>query len=153
MSFRREPLVRAGGFDPYFRYHQDETDACLGILALGYDIVYIEGAAVNHEWCEGSYRSDMLKWYIRLRYLWGRNNSYLVKKHFDEVMTFPRYVGNRMNAFIVRRTVATKSPGEKMRANGRNIPVFITAMGAFSEAMGLVRGWRDGSSIHRDRPT
>ncbi len=142
MSFRREPLVEVGGFDPYFKYHQDETDACLGVLRQGYRIIYREGAVVWHEWCEGSYRQDMLRWYIRLRYLWGRNNSYLVRKHFGHLVPFSRYCGNRAAAFFARRTLATESPGEKMRRDPR-MPPFLGYIGVASEVCGLVLGWRD----------
>lgn len=143
MSFRRQPLIDAGGFDPYFKYHQDETDACLGVQRLGYSIRYEEGAVVHHEWCEGSYRQDMLRWYIRLRYLWGRNNSYLVRKHFGESMPFARYCSNRASAFISRRRLATESPGEKMRTSPQ-LPPLLAYIGILSEACGLVQGWRDG---------
>lgn len=143
MSFRRQTLIDAGGFDPYFRYHQDETDACLAVLRLGYCIRYEEGAVVRHEWCEGSYRKDMLRWYIKLRYLWGRNNSYLVKKHFGSVVPFSHYCGNRALAFVSKHRVVTESPGEKMRTDPR-LPSFFTYVGLVSEACGLVQGWRDG---------
>ncbi len=142
MSFRRRPLSAVGGFDPYFKYHQDETDACLSILHQGFHIAYQEDAVVWHEWCEGSYRQDMLRWYLRLRYLWGRNNSYLVRKHFGREVPFIRYCGNRVNAFILRRTLATESPGEKMRKNPQT-PKFLTYVGVVSEAFGLLQGWRD----------
>ena len=142
MSFRRFPLDEAGGFDPYFKYHQDETDACLGVLRLGYRIGYQEGAVVWHEWCEGSYRKDMLRWYIRLRYLWGRNNSYLVRKHFGSSVPFVRYCGNRAASFVSRRRVATDSPGEKMRTDPQ-LPPFLSYVGIVSEAFGLLRGWQD----------
>lgn len=141
MSFRRS-AIEAVGFDPYFRYHQDETDACLGVLALGYRILYREDAVVWHEWCEGSYRQDVLRWYIRLRYMWGRNNSYLVRKHFGEEVPFVRYCANRAAAFFARRTLATESPGEKMRRDPR-MPPMLGYVGVVSEVCGLVQGWRD----------
>jgi len=147
MSFRRQALIDAGGFDPYFRYHQDETDACLGVLRLGYRIRYEEKAVVRHEWCEGSYRKDMLRWYIRLRYLWGRNNSYLVRKHFGSMVPFTRYCGNRAMAFVSKRRIVTESPGEKMRTDP-HLPSFFTYVGLVSEACGLVQGWRDGGQNH-----
>ena len=143
MSLRRIPLIEAGGFDPYFRYHQDETDACLGIQRLGYRIRYEKKAVVHHEWCEGSYRKDMLRWYIHLRYLWGRNNSYLVMKHFSSSIPFSRYCGNRAMAFITRRRLATESPGEKIGTDPR-LPPFITYIGLISEVCGVLQGWRDG---------
>ncbi len=103
MSFRKSALQETGGFDPYFRFHQDETDACLAILSLKYHITYAESAAVRHEWCEGSYRKDRIQWYLRLRYLWGRNNSYLVHKHFRGNVQFGHYINHCLNGFIQRR--------------------------------------------------
>ena len=144
MSFRRQPLIDAGGFDPYFKYHQDETDACLGVLRLGYRIRYQANAVVRHEWCDGSYRKDMLRWYIRLRYLWGRNNSYLVRKHFGSMVPFSRYCGNRVIAFVSKRRLVTESPGEKMRTDPR-LPPFLTYVGLW-KACGLVRDGGTGGS-------
>jgi GT2 family glycosyltransferase len=147
MSFRRRPLVDIGGFDPYFKFHQDETDACLGILAEGLNIKYSEGAVVWHEWCEGSYRKDRIRWYIRLRYLWGRNNSYLVRKHFSDRIGFSTYCGTRMAGFIERRVPRGIMEKEETGKGdgGRKLPRFFIAMGLFSEAFGLIKGWRDSS--------
>lgn len=146
MSFRREALRTIGGFDSYFRYHQDETDACLGVLHAGYKILYQEGAAVWHEWCEGSYRKDRIKWYLRLRYMWGRNTAYLVKKHFSDRVGFSGYLGAQFGGFVQRRApqqaAAPSSEGKKEEP----MPRFFVAMGMFSEFFGIFRGWRDGGS-------
>lgn len=147
MSFRRLPLAGIGGFDPYFKFHQDETDACLGVLATGLDIKYAEGALVWHEWCEGSYRKDRIRWYLRLRYLWGRNNSYLVRKHFSDKVSFSDYCGIRLAAFVERRVprgIMEKTETGK-GDGGKKMPAFFIAMGLFSEAYGLVKGWRDST--------
>ncbi len=140
MSFRREALVNAGGFDPYFKFHQDEADACLRVFFDGNDIGYSEKASVRHEWCEGSYRKDRLKWYLRLRYLWGRNNSYLVQKYFKESMPFTKYAANRVNDFFRVRLVGD---GGETRTEAEPMPHFFTTMGAVFEICGIVKGWRD----------
>ena len=145
MSFRRQTLLDIGGFDPYFKFHQDETDACLGILFRGSDIRYVEGAAVRHEWCEGSYRKDRIRWYIRLRYLWGRNNSYLVHKHFGDQVRFSAYCGSRMADFVGRRVPRGIMEKEETGCGegGRRLPRFFVMMGLFSEVFGLLQGWKD----------
>ncbi|MBI0584320.1 MAG: glycosyltransferase family 2 protein [Methanomassiliicoccus sp.] len=146
MSFRRDALAGIGGFDPYFKYHQDETDACLGVLHAGYRILYHEGAVVWHEWCEGSYRKDRIKWYLRLRYMWGRNNSYLVRKHFSDRVGFSEYFGSRMAGFVERRVPRgiIEKHEAKQENDGGGMPAFFIAMGMVSETYGLLKGWRDG---------
>lgn len=147
MSFRREALLRIGGFDSYFRYHQDETDACLGVLHAGYSILYHEGAVVWHEWCEGSYRKDRIKWYLRLRYMWGRNSAYLVSKHFSDRVGFSGYLGAQVGGFVQRR--APQEAPAKAEAEEEPMPRFFVAMGTFSEFFGIFRGWRDGGHARR----
>jgi GT2 family glycosyltransferase len=146
MSFRREALLKIGGFDPYFRYHQDETDACLGVLHAGYSILYHEGAVVWHEWCEGSYRKDRIKWYLRLRYMWGRNTAYMVRKHFSERMGFSGYLGAQVGGFVQRRAPQEAAAPAGDIKKEEPMPRFFVAMGMFSEFFGIFRGWRDGGS-------
>jgi hypothetical protein len=149
MSFRREALLQAGGFDPYFRYHQDETDACLSVLGAGYSILYHEGAVVWHEWCEGSYRQDRVKWYLRLRYMWGRNTAYMVRKHFSDQVGLMRYLGVQVQGFMRRRAPGkTAAPTEERKEEGP-MPPFFVIVGMFSEFMGIFRGWRDGARARR----
>ena len=144
MSFKRQILIEAGGFDPYFRFHQDETDACLKVVKSGYIIAYADGASVRHEWCEGSYRKDRVRWYLKLRYLWGRNNSYLVRKHFSEEMKFKHYVNCRMSSFLNKRI--PKGILEKEETEGKGLPLYVVAIGTVFEAIGLLKGWNDGAN-------
>lgn len=150
MSFRREALIKIGGFDSYFRYHQDETDACLGVLHAGYRILYHENAVVWHEWCEGSYRKDRIKWYLRLRYMWGRNTAYMVRKHFSDRVGLSGYLGAQVNGFVQRRA----PQGAAATADAKDeepMPRFFVAMGMFSEFFGIFRGWRDGARARRSQ--
>jgi GT2 family glycosyltransferase len=138
MSFRTEVLRKAGGFDAKFRYHQDETDACLRVLSAGYRIAYAEKAAVRHEWCEGSYRRDRLLWYFKLRYLWGRNDAYLVRKNFGKSVTFSRYVGHKLMRALDRRV----SPAPTAVASKAGaVPRSISLLGATFELSGSLFGW------------
>jgi len=149
MSFRRAALSGVGGFDPYFKFHQDETDACLAVLGAGYKILYDEGALVWHAWCEGSYRKDKVKWYLRLRYLWGRNNSYLVRKHFGKQVRFADYFGSRFMGFFTKRAPRADVVKKEAASDTEDMPRFFVAVGALSEAFGLLKGWKDGGSARR----
>jgi GT2 family glycosyltransferase len=142
MSFRTEVLRQVGGFDPFFRYHQDETDACLRVVLAGYEIAYLEKVSVRHEWCEGSYRKDMLRWYLRLRYLWGRNNAHLVKKNFGGQVTLGGYVRHRLSRTLSRKTsIAGPSSPKKVESKpGKNRAMSI--VGSLFEVTGSIFGWR-----------
>ncbi len=139
MSFRTGDLRRAGGFDPEFRYHQDETDACLRVRSLGKRIGYAPGAKVRHAWCEGSYRRDKILWYLRLRYLWGRNDALLVSKNFAGSVSFARYLGHKaMRSLLMRRGVSTAP----LVSTASTVPMPISILGATLELSGAARGWR-----------
>ena len=55
-SFRKEILLLAGGFDPYFRYHLDESDLCVRIVQAGFAIRFQKAAIVIHYSAEGQNR-------------------------------------------------------------------------------------------------
>ncbi|MDD1756843.1 MAG: glycosyltransferase [Methanomassiliicoccales archaeon] len=140
MSFRTSVLREVGGFDPYFRYHQDETDACLRVFLSGHDIRYMETASVRHEWCEGSYRKDRLKWYLKLRFMWGRNNAHLVRKNFPGKVSLGGYLAHQASMAVGKR-VAT-GPQSKGKESGVAIPRPLIWMGAAFEVYGAILGWR-----------
>ncbi|MEM0449176.1 MAG: glycosyltransferase [Methanomassiliicoccales archaeon] len=142
MSFRTEILRRIGGFDPYFRYHQDEADACLRVLRTGHEIRYVEKAGVRHEWCEGSYRKDRLKWYLRLRYMYGRNNAHLVHKNFPEKVSFFSYMAHQIDLAATRRSTRTISPSSEVAVETDKLPKILSLVGAAFELFGTGIGWR-----------
>jgi len=138
MSFRTVLLREAGGFDPLFRYHQDETDACLRVQFRGGRICYAEAARVRHAWCEGSYRQDRMLWYLRLRFLWGRNDAYLVSKNFGRSVSFTRYLGHKIARSLSRR----RAPAVGGAASGvAEVPAPISFLGATLELSGAAWGW------------
>jgi hypothetical protein len=142
MSFRTAVLRQVGGFDPYFRYHQDETDACLRVVLAGYVIAYVEEASVRHEWCEGSYRKDMLRWYLRLRYLWGRNNAHLVRKNFPGQVTMGGYVKHRLARTLRGRGPITENASPKAAEAKPGDNRLMSIAGSLFEVTGSISGWR-----------
>jgi GT2 family glycosyltransferase len=48
MIIRRELYERLGGFDPRFFLYSEETDFCLRLRELGFEIGHIRGVAVSH---------------------------------------------------------------------------------------------------------
>ncbi|NJK93346.1 MAG: hypothetical protein HC904_16965, partial [Blastochloris sp.] len=48
-AFRRELLLRVGGFDEAFAYYLDETELCLRVNDAGYVIRQLSGAKVRHK--------------------------------------------------------------------------------------------------------
>ncbi len=140
MSFRTAALRAAGGFDPRYRYHQDETDACLRVQAAGWQIAYSEEARVRHAWCEGSYRKDRLLWYLRLRYLWGRNTAYLVSKNFSDDVTLAGFLAHKLSGGASARVKNTSS-GHAATDTAR-VPRPMSAFGAAFELAGALMGWR-----------
>ena len=140
MSFRTVALRAVGGFDPYFRYHQDETDACLRVLLSGHEIRFVQAASVRHEWCEGSYRKDRLKWYLKLRFMWGRNTSHLVSKNFHGKVTLGGYLVHQASLAVVKRAVS--GPSSDIKTTNAAIPRALIWMGAFFEVYGALAGWR-----------
>lgn len=143
MSFRRRVLESVGGFDVYYRFHNDETDTCLRVLRSGFRIIHHEGAGVLHEACEGSYRRDTLKWYLKLRYLWGRNSAYLISKNLRDSVTFRRYAGSRLSRSVTRRL----SPARGGVEADRKIPFPLPAVGIVVEIVGMLEGWSDGKRV------
>lgn len=143
MSFRTAVLRAVGGFDPYFRYHQDETDACLRVLLAGYRIEYLEDAVVRHEWCRGSYRKDYMRWYLKLRYMWGRNTAHLVGKNFRGKVGFGEYMAHQAK-LAMRNRMPTGDGAKSPKAKGPEgkVPRPLTLMGAVLELYGAIAGWR-----------
>jgi len=90
-----------------------------------------------------------VKWYLRLRYLWGRNNSYLVRKHFGKQVRFADYFGSRFMGFFTRRAPRADAVKKEAASDTEKMPPFFVAVGALSEVYGLLKGWKDGGSVRR----
>ncbi|MCL2567056.1 MAG: glycosyltransferase [Alphaproteobacteria bacterium] len=56
--FRKDILLKIGGFDEQYDYFLDETDLCSRIVDAGYYINYAEGADVYHKFASSNIRDD-----------------------------------------------------------------------------------------------
>jgi GT2 family glycosyltransferase len=83
MSFRKEALIKAGGFDECFggSAHLEETDLCLRIRKAGYKIVFDPKAELIHlKDTKGGCRAENYKQWF---YWYGYNNMLFFLKNFS----------------------------------------------------------------------
>jgi len=81
MSFRRELLMKIGGFDENFKSNcfREESDICTRLKKSGYKLVYNSKALVWHKW--GKYKRGLIdyKWFYWTAY----NHTYFYFKNFQ----------------------------------------------------------------------
>lgn len=67
MSFRRELLLKVGGFDENYAGtgYRDDTDLCIRIRRLGYKLVYHPKALVWHKFKGKHVSGEWSYWYVR----------------------------------------------------------------------------------------
>lgn len=85
-SFRRDVLLKVGGFDPYFKYYHDESDLCVRVHSIGYNIVFVRAATVFHEMADGHNRRSTydMNWAEIVK-----NSIYFTLKNFgDEISSY-----------------------------------------------------------------
>jgi len=83
MSFRRELVLKAGGFSPIYKgnAYRFETDLCLKVKRLGYKIVYDPKAVIFHRRAgRGGARTNVYMW----NYWFARNHILLLLKNLDD---------------------------------------------------------------------
>ena len=91
MSFRKEALVKVGGFDERFggSAHLEETDLCLRIRKAGYKIVFDPAAELIHlKDAKGGCRAENYKQWF---YWYGHNNMLFFLKNFSRYL-FPVFI-------------------------------------------------------------
>lgn len=91
MSFRKEALIKAGGFDERFggSAHLEETDLCLRIRRGGYKIVFDPKAELIHlKDTKGGCRAENYKQWF---YWYGHNNMLFFLKNFSQYL-FPIFI-------------------------------------------------------------
>lgn len=76
MSFKKEALVKVGGFDENLRGNcfREDTDACLRMKKLGYKLIYEPRALVWHKYKGKIIDHKSIYWYTR-------NNTYVYMKN------------------------------------------------------------------------
>jgi len=111
MSFRKEALIKAGGFDERFggSAHLEETDLCMRIRKAGYKLVFDPKAELVHlKDAKGGCRAENYKQWF---YWYGHNNMLFFLKNFNQYL-FPIFItssfirlllsaGKRYNPMIV----------------------------------------------------
>jgi glycosyltransferase involved in cell wall biosynthesis len=75
MAFRREALMRLGGFDPQYRQAGDDVDMCWRLLDEGGSIGYASGAFVWH------HRRETVRAYLKQQIGYGKAEALLHFKH------------------------------------------------------------------------
>lgn len=92
MSFRREVIIRLGGFDPFIQIFRDDTDMCLRVIAAGFVIRYVPAAGLIHlSIPSGGTRGNAAEAGTRVVQEWRmyrqlhrhyRDNLYFLARHF-----------------------------------------------------------------------
>jgi hypothetical protein len=75
MAFRRDLLLKLGGFDPQFRQAGDDVDICWRWMDAGYKIGYAASAVVWH------HRRTSVRAFLRQQKGYGRSEAMLQFKH------------------------------------------------------------------------
>lgn len=57
-SYRREPLIKVGGFDEEIEYYHDESDVCVRLIEAGYKVAQLDNAYVHHKMAPSFRRKD-----------------------------------------------------------------------------------------------
>jgi GT2 family glycosyltransferase len=105
MSFRRELLIAAGGFDPEYTgsNYREETDLCFRLRRMGHRLVYVPRAAVTHlraPRADGIGRSPEDP---QREFYHARNQTYFVLKNYGlAVRPLALYLGRQ----TLERTLA-----------------------------------------------
>lgn len=84
MAMWRDVLDTVGGFDPTYTRSawREETDLCVRIRRLGYQILYVPDASIDH--VAVRLKSGAKK-RLSFQYSVARNEAYFVSKHFPSV--------------------------------------------------------------------
>jgi len=78
-SFRRDLLVKLGGFNPAYRFYLDETELCVRVIKEGFKIIHANDAIVVHKMSEGINRKS--RWDMNWLEIM-KSTIYFSKSHF-----------------------------------------------------------------------
>lgn len=87
-SFRKEALLKVGGFDEYYDYFHDESDLAVRVIRSGYKIAHHERAIVHHSFAASDLRDNnriIKNWFPIMK-----NAVYFGVKNSLAVGTMPR---------------------------------------------------------------
>jgi GT2 family glycosyltransferase len=88
-SYRRDLLLKLGGFDDFFEYFLEETDICLRLIQSGYDIHYTD-KIVDHYPGQSHNRQDQK--HLMCWYSLAKNTTYFSLKHAFTKVPLPIFI-------------------------------------------------------------
>ncbi len=103
MAFRREILMRLGGFDPVYRAAGDDVDICWRFQDAGYTIGFSPAAVVWH------FRRNTVKAYLNQQRGYGKAEALVYSKHpfrfnlFGQAKWLGRIYGDLSTALLLSR--------------------------------------------------
>ncbi|MGH7034240.1 MAG: glycosyltransferase, partial [Stellaceae bacterium] len=103
MAFRRDALLRLGGFDPIYRAAGDDVDICWRFQDAGYTIGFSPAAVVWH------FRRNTVKAYIGQQRGYGKAEALVYSKHpirfnlFGQAKWLGRIYGDLSAALLLSR--------------------------------------------------
>ena len=88
-SYRRDLLLKLGGFDEFFEYFLEETDICLRLIQSGYNIYYTD-IIVDHYPGQSHNRQDQK--HLTCWYSLAKNTTYFSLKHAFVKVPLPIFI-------------------------------------------------------------
>jgi GT2 family glycosyltransferase len=88
-SYRRDVLLKLGGFDEFFEYFLEETDICLRSIQAGYQVYYTD-KIVDHYPGQSHNRRDQT--HLTCWYSLAKNTTYFSLKHALGIVPFPIFL-------------------------------------------------------------
>ncbi len=139
-SYKKEALVKIGGFDEFFEYFLEETDVCLRMLQAGYTIHHID-VAVDHYVQPSHNRRD--RRHLTCWYSLAKNTTYFALKHGCQKIPLPIFVVRLALLLIYRcllRILRLKFT--------HNLPVSVLIKYIQDSIAGIRCGWSAGMKLH-----
>jgi len=148
MAFRRDALVKLGGFDPRFAFYLDETDVNMRLAAQGAKTAIVPLAQVHHGFAASARRTqDRVP---RSLFEIGASSAVFASKHDPDAaqtrFAARRTQRNRLLRFMtrgdlvpsdVRKLMATFDEGRVVGAARKVVPVTIGPAPAFEPVHAL----------------
>lgn len=150
--FRRDALLRIGGFDETFEYYLDETDVCCRLIDAGYVLRQLSNAPVHHKFLPSSVRDHqrvVTNWWPIVK-----NQVYFSYRHALEASS-EYEIFRRSLAFIDSRVADARfheeagrlPPGSASIATAKSTEAFRVGI-----QLGVERRWLQLGPVAWPRP-
>ncbi len=143
-SYRRDLLLKLGGFDEFFEYFLEETDICLRVIQSGHGVYYID-KIVDHYPGQSHNRQDQK--HLTCWYSIAKNTTYFALKHAFNEIPFPILCLRLASLLIYRcllRILRLKFT--------HNLPTKILWGYIKKSIEGVMVGWNAGMNRHLSMP-